>query len=547
MTGIWGKLHLYWETVRPLKPVQIYGRMLFRLTRPKPDPRPTPPVRDPMGVWMPPARRPASQTGPDAFRFLNETRSLAAHGWDDPAVGKLWRYNLHYFDDLNAEDAGERSAWHQALIARWIAENPPGAGTGWEPYPTSLRIVNWIKWARGGGGTLTPAALHSLAVQARWLTRRLEHHLQGNHLFSNAKALVFAGAVFEGPEAEGWLKLGLDILRQQIPLQILADGGQFELTPMYHALALEDVLDLVNVVRSAGLTAPDPWLNQVQPMRRWLNILSHGDGQIAFFNDAAIGVAPSPAELEAYAIRLGFAPSQGVEPGCIHLADSGYIRLQDDRAVVLIDVAQVGPDYLSGHGHADVLSFELSLDGRRVMVNSGTSVYETGPERLRQRGTAAHNTVTVDGADSSEVWSSFRVGRLARPRDLTIRREDGLWRVACAHDGYRRLPGRPRHRREWTFGQGHLVIEDHVESTHAQAEAAFHLHPDLSCAAADDVLSGSLTRRGAAVVAWRVDRGAPRLEPSTWHPEFGLSLASRKLVVRLEDGESRMALSWEDD
>ena len=84
--------------------------------------------------------------------------------------------------------------------------------------------------------------------------------------------------------------------------------------------------------------------------------------------------------------------------------------------MALLDVAPVGPDYLPGHAHADTLSFELSLFGQRVLVNSGTSQYEAGPERSRQRGTAAHNTVIVDGHDSSEVWAGFRVARRASSR-----------------------------------------------------------------------------------------------------------------------------------
>src|SRR5262245_13188817 len=92
------RARLYWETVRHLKPVQIYGRLWFRAVHPKPDLRPAPPPR-PQGAWIVPGRRRPSQIGPSEFRFLNETRSLSQHGWDDPAVPKLWRYNLHYFDD----------------------------------------------------------------------------------------------------------------------------------------------------------------------------------------------------------------------------------------------------------------------------------------------------------------------------------------------------------------------------------------------------------------------------------------------------------------
>jgi hypothetical protein len=208
------RLRLYWETVRHLRPVQVYGRLWFRAARPRPDLRPAPPLRAHEGNWVLPARRRQSQTGPDEFRFLNETRALSRQGWDDAETPKLWRYNLHYFDDLNAVDAEHRAQWHHALMVRWITENPPGKGTGWEPYPTSLRVVNWIKWAMAGR-PLAPEAVHSLAVQARFLRRRLEHHLLGNHLFANAKALLFAGRFFEGAEAQSWLDCATRLLARR--------------------------------------------------------------------------------------------------------------------------------------------------------------------------------------------------------------------------------------------------------------------------------------------------------------------------------------------
>jgi hypothetical protein len=191
----------YYHTLRHLRPIQFYGRIAHRLVRPRPDLRPAPPLRAAAQPFpLPPVRKP-SLLGPARFRFLNVERELeGSAGWNDPAAEKLWLYNLHYFDDLNAEGRDGRDAWHRALIERWIAENPPGHGNGWEPYPLSLRIVNWTKWALSGHA-LSPAAMQSLAVQTRFLARRLEWHLLGNHLWTNGKALVFAGAFFDGEEA----------------------------------------------------------------------------------------------------------------------------------------------------------------------------------------------------------------------------------------------------------------------------------------------------------------------------------------------------------
>jgi uncharacterized heparinase superfamily protein len=540
------RMRLYFDTLRHLKPVQIYGRLRFQAVRPRLDIRPCPPLRPTTGEWVAPARRRQSQMGPGRFSFLNEPRDIGAGGWDDEQLAKLWRYNLHYFDDLNAAGAEHRARWHEDLVSRWIAENRPGQGTGWEPYPTSLRIANWIKWALSGHA-LSAQARDSLAQQARWLARRLEYHLLGNHLLANAKALTFAGMYFEGAEAENWLATGSDILRRQLPEQVLPDGGHFELSPLYHTLALEDLLDLANAGQAFAGTL-DPALNKaisqrIGPMRSWLAVMCHPDGEISFFNDAATGLAPSPTEVEAYAARLGLPPVAPPSSRATCLRDSGYIRLEDGPAVALLDVARIGPDYLPGHAHADTLSFELSLWGRRVLVNSGTSVYGTGPERLRQRGTAAHNTVTVDGQNSSEVWSGFRVARRARPQNLGVSEEHRIG-VECAHDGYERLANRPIHRRAWSMDSRGLRVLDIVTSAGIPSQARFHFHPEVSVALDEESGKGSARISGAGALNMDILAGKGRLEPSTWHPEFGVTRSSRCLVISLHEGKSAVQFNW---
>ena len=209
----------------------------------------------------------------------------------------------------------------------------------------------------------------ALAVQARFLARRLEWHLLGNHLLANAKALVFAGLFFEGEEADAWRNTGLSILARELPEQVLVDGGHFELSPMYHSLIEEDLLDLVNLARAYPGMAPSSvtvtWAKALQRMRDWLVAMSHPDGEIAFFNDAAHGMAPSPCELEAYAERLGLPSYPGTKEGVTHLERSGFVRVQQGQLVALFDVGRVGPDYPPGHAHADTLSFELSLSGQK--------------------------------------------------------------------------------------------------------------------------------------------------------------------------------------
>lgn len=541
------KVDRYWQTLRHLRPVQVYGRLWFRIARPQPELSAPPSLRDASGIWLVPAARTPTLTGPGAFLLLAAPGSLDRDGWDSSVRDKLWLYNQHYFDDLNAAGASARQDWHLALIADWIAHNTPGRGCGWEPYPTSLRIVNWVKWAMAGN-TLSPEACHSLAIQARWLMRRLEWHLLGNHIFVNAKALIFAGLFFDGPEARRWRNKGFAILRREVPEQILPDGGQFELSPMYHALALEDMLDLINLTRRFDV-APSPrehglvsiWAERIGPMIDWLHTMCHPDGEIALFNDAAMGIAPAPAEIFAYAERLGLT---GTGRRALWLENSGYVRLEKGGAVVLADLARVGPDYLPGHAHADSLSFEMSLHGQRVFVNSGTSVYGTGPERLRQRGTSAHNTVLVAGQNSSEVWGGFRVARRARVFDVQVTPEGNALLAAGAHDGYCRLPGKLIHRRNWRLGHTSLEIDDSLAPVGQSAEARFHLHPEVQIST-EGTNHGKLILASGDVLSWSAEGDVARIETITWHPQFGVSLPNRCLVLPLQAGQAKLRLTWE--
>ena len=547
MTGLaW--VGRYWHTLRYLRPVQFYGRLWFRMWRPRPGLATAPAVRIARGHWATPARREPSLTHARHFLFLGVGGRLEDVGWDGPLRDKLWRYNQHYFDDLNACAADARAAWHLELLLDWVEHNPPGQGNAWEPYPTSLRIVNWIKWALAGY-TLPTACVHSLAVQVRWLYRRMEFHLLGNHLFSNAKALVFAGLFFSGREAERWLQRGMGILRQEVAEQILADGGHFERSTMYHALAFEDMLDLCNllVCHAPALSKvqkdqAERWSEVAAKMHVWLNAMCHPDGEIGFFNDAAFGIAPSCRELGVYCARLGLpTPQSGM---ATWLKDSGYARLQSDVAVALLDMAPVGPDYLPGHAHADTLGFELSVHGQRVLVQSGTSCYGVSAERLRQRGTAAHNSVVVNGQDSSEVWGGFRVARRARPISPAVTLGPGTQLAQCAHDGFTRLPGRPVHQRRWALATDGLQVDDLVIGRHENAQAMFHFHPEAKLTWQQGAQSGEIVLPTGEVVRWSVSTGSAQVVSSSWHPTFGEVLPSQCLVLDLVDGVASLQFFW---
>lgn len=523
---------LFIHTLRYLKPVQIYGRLWFRLYRPRFVSQSILPARELQKEWAEACEKGLSYLGANTFRFLNKTRECQfPKDWNNPEWDKLWLYNLHYFDGLHAIGAKDRTEQHAGLIENWIRENSHGNGNGWEPYPTSLRIVNWIKWALAGNKP-SPGMLKSLATQTRYLRKRLEIHLLGNHLFSNAKALVFAGLFFQGDEADQWLEKGLGILAREIPEQVLSDGGHFERSPMYHAIILEDLLDMINLMQVYGHSIPDGWLEKTEKMVSWLLGMSHPDGEIALLNDSAFEIAPKFSALYAYAERLCIPALERIGSAqYIHFAETGYVRCEQGSAVAFLDVAPVGPDYLPGHAHADSLSFELSLFGQRFIVDSGTSCYGVSKKRVWQRGTAAHNTVTLNGQNSSEVWGGFRVARRAKPVGLKIDCDAGAIRVGCSHTGYKRLAGRPIHRRQWVLSVSSMEIRDEIQGPFKRAIGRFYLHPGVTIVKNDTPDSLSFILTGGEQVGFSLAGAEYRVVDSTWHPEFGLSFSNQCLEV----------------
>lgn len=340
---------------------------------------------------------PCGETGLPGFAFLNV--AAKPKGWNDTSLELLWRYNLHYFDCLCGKTATNDN---RSLVLRWIDENPKGSFPGWDPYPTSLRIVNWVKWAAGDG---KPApgdhkrVEASLREQADWLMRHLEYHLLANHLLANAKALVFAGKYLGDGRIFG---RGMKIYSKELPEQTCADGVNFERSPMYHCIILEDVLDCL------ALTGENIFRDFAEKMLYALGNLLGPDGSISMFNDSALGIAKDPEYLFGLAARLG------VKPVACKTGDaggSGFLRKKAGDYLMIAKCGEIGPSYQPGHAHADTYTFELWRGTKKVIGDTGCSTYVPGAVRSYERSTRAHNTVVVDGRDSSEVWASHRVGR----------------------------------------------------------------------------------------------------------------------------------------
>ncbi len=448
----------------------------------------------------------------------------------------LWRYHLHYFDDLNALDFPTRGAWHQALIERWIAENPPGGGAGWDSYPTSLRVVNWVKWWLGGAPA-SSNALQSVQLQLAWIASRLEYHLLGNHLLENARALIFGGLFFDGDAANRWLHRGFNILSRQLPEQILEDGGHFERSPMYHQIVLTGLLDLYNLLQVFDRAERSDLSPYLQRMLRWSRLMRHPDDDIALFNDAALHEAPAAGRLEQYAAHLGLAALANETPAAqaagVHLRASGYVRVARAAYTALLNVGSVAPAYQPGHAHADTLSFELSALGSRLIVDTGTSTYEQGRRRDWERGSAAHNTIVLNGLNSSDVWGGFRVARRARVIAAHVKTDSTITRVTAAHDGYRHLPARAVHQRHWEFAADHVRIEDFIDGRGAvDVDLNLNVHPDfqLTQTSSTGFMARDMDGTAVAIIDMPPELSG-RVAVFSYAPRFGVVREGTRIIA----------------
>lgn len=529
----------FWRTAKHLRWEQIVYRILARVRRGNTSVTvPDYTLNRTDQIWpLPMTRAGGSYLGSGRFKFLHVEGAIDETGnWNVPGNDTLWHYNLHYFDDLNAHSTVSVDEQRQ-LIENWVMANPPGTPIAWDPYPISIRIVNWIKWSLRGG-SLSDNATRSLHAQADWLSHNLEHHLLANHLFENLKALLFASAYFHGLAAEKWRVLSTKLFVRELSEQILADGGHFERSPMYHLIVLEGLLDVFALRKCYSLPADFvPGLEtKIKTMGRWAEVMRHPDGGIPLFNDSALNVAPRFDALMPLFQESLLIPSQ--TSGCVHCKESGFVAYKQGGQSIFVDIGSVAPSYQPAHAHAGTLSFEMSWQGERLFVNGGTSIYHDSKIRQRERGTKLHNTVVVDNLDSSEVWSTFRVGRRAKVYDVEVKGDERSLYVRALHDGYRWRPGRPVHERVLNFDGERLILRDSVKGDGGH-DVDLHLH----VAPGHELLpaAGScwiVSRRGRKIadIGFGVPTGMPHFveeDEYMYGPEFGLRVPARKLILRI--------------
>jgi len=458
------KLSRYYHTLKPLKAVQWYERFLFPIRLKNANKQLFQEV--PADIQFPdlnlaePVASPESCLSEKSFRFLNQSHTFSGEiDWNFEGHGKLWQYNLRYFDFLRQPGLKKDAGLH---IIRSFMKAAGNGNVYLEPYPASLRVCNWVFFL-SKHRISDPEIAQFLYAQFAFLSRTPEKHLQANHLLENYVSILLGGILFQN---SSWIKQGEDHLITELDEQILSDGMYYELSPMYHDIILVRLMDLLNVANSAGFKHKviTSLKNKTARMLGWSEQIEAISGDhVPYFNDSVNGIAPGKSEISEYAKRLGINPEK------VPFSDSGYRILKAGHLDIICDVGRPGVPYQPGHVHADALSFEMYINQKPVIVNTGTSTYELGERRMLERSTSAHNTVQVNGRNQSDVWAGFRTGKSANVGIV----QDETRVLAASHDGYRPVV----HQRTWEAGENGLNITDELKHRKSEGKGFLHLHP----------------------------------------------------------------------
>lgn len=411
------------RTARYVTPVQAWYQLWYKVHRAKYEPMQAP-THEISSLKTSPIAKPKSVEG-DVFTFLNIQQVF--EGWDNTSHGNLWAYNQNYFDWLGQEGmtAEEGCRW----IDRFV-KDIPSITIGLHPYPIALRVINWVKFFICHPECASRDRENSLYSQLVLLNKKLEYHIYNNHLLEDAYALYIGATYFND---ERLLKRGAKLLRKLLKYQVLPDGAHYEQSPMYHCILLDRLLDVINIAKNEVKCKKEDarcFREYAERMLGHLESIVWKDGGIPLLSDSAYGIAPMPEQIFDYARRLS------LEWKAIPMKECGYRRLINDCMEAVVDIGNIAAKYQPGHNHADIFSYELRVKGLPFVVDTGISTYNKDVRRQFERSTPAHNTVSVNGKDSTEVWGGFRVGSRATVSVNCEETIDNSSVIEASHNGF---------------------------------------------------------------------------------------------------------------
>lgn len=276
----------------------------------------------------------------------------------------------------------------------------------------------------GRSETERQVVLQHLARCERMLKWTQEKHLGYNHAVSGNAALAACEAARGKSNS-----VFMNRVVAELETGLLSDGFWAERSPAYHIHMNFIARSLLKIPALDG-SIRDRLEHIVDQMTDALDVVVHPDGEIAVMNDAALNDAVAPAV-------VGWEP-QSSPSGRRILLESGFAKIWNESFCLIMDAGPMGPDEVIGHGHADFLSFELSVLGERMVVDPGVASTTGGQARMWTRSAQSHNGPTFSGLEPAEFFGAWRVGRRGR---AWFENTAGIHSLRGSCDGYNAVAG----------------------------------------------------------------------------------------------------------
>lgn len=480
----------------------------------------------------------------------------------------------------------ERYAAHvKTVISDWVAKNPVAMTVNWAcTMEVALRIMSltWFFHVFHQSGawqdsTFQQQFLLSLYWHGKFTAANLEYSdINGNHFTADAAGLVFAGLFFsQGKEPTKWQTLGWQLLEKELPLQVKADGVDYEASLAYHRLVLE-LFFLPALYREIrGLSIETSYQDRIIAMAEFVAAYSRADGTPPLWGDAddARALPFAHQAINDHRYLIGWVGVHWDQPSLMQrftgpmaeiywslgenavkrltaamktnetrvsqaFAESGYFIMQSQDDHIFIDCAEVGLAGRGGHGHNDCLAFTAVLAGEELISDCGAFVYTASYEdRNLFRSTTFHNTPGINNVEINRFLGPDYLWNLhydAKPRVITWETSSELSVFVGSHGGYQRLdPPLQLMRLIAHEPLSHrLLIYDHfVGAGEYDFRIPLHLAPQVMVLGRtdDSVILGSGNKQFIVTFSAGGEWGLS-IEPTRISPSYGVEIPSQQLV-----------------
>ena len=413
------------------------------------------------------------------FEFLGKKKSFISISeivFDSQDYGELWCYNLNYFDFLN--QINNNFQLEKDLIFEWVERNYKSENIVWDPYPVSMRLVNLIKWFSKNFNKFDKKTkiyfLKLIQQHDLYLRKNIEFHLDGNHLLENYISLLISSIFCNKDDL---LESDFNNLNNEIKNQFLVDNFHYERSIMYHNILVEKLLNIIAIGQNKKHSSKfDHKLsnlhNSISKMLIVTNNFLYPTYSYPSFNDVVRYRDNRVIEIIKYSKNLKFNSIKKHKN--INFEASGYLKFELQNSIFIYDYGDIAPKHIPGHGHCDCFSFEFFHNNIPIIVNTGTSTYEYGDRRFKERSTSAHNTISFGGNEQDEIWSRFRV---ARQHTIEYFKLDSFTKNKLFFSGsLSNYNNQYKHKRNVSIENNILTVKDKVESFDKKSLPSLNLH-----------------------------------------------------------------------